>query len=373
MFIAATNRELRHQNERAQQPDAVEALQLAEEEVFPNRVVASSGSTGSHGPAEANVLAGSSGSSAAGVAIVSAAGGREDEVEERRRAAMLARINGPVALTPPDAIEFAREQAAIKEASERRRQAREAAAEAMRRELDAEDSERQTGAEVAAEAARQERLSALDPEPEPEPAERKPPVDWAPSRQASTIQSLVAPDEGTTEELAALGSDLLELQQLQDSEWTTVGAKGAPGGWEVGSVQMGVVSFWNQGAGWGKIKRMAGAAKLHPKRPARKGWNQEIFVHNTQLPMDSRRRWLKRGEKVQFTVGVGAKGKGPQAMAVVGVGEDDVVGAPLLCQQQANPPAFKKGFLDGGGNKKKKKKRGGGLIGGGGGGSKRAD
>ena len=28
---------------------------------------------------------------------------------------------------------------------------------------------------------------------------------------------------------------------------------------------------------------MAGAAKLHPKRPARKGWNQEIFVHNTQV------------------------------------------------------------------------------------------
>ena len=54
-----------------------------------------------------------------------------------------------------------------------------------------------------------------------------------------------------------------------------------------------------------------------------------------------------------------------------GVGEDGEAGAPLLCQQQVNPPAFKKGFLDGGG-KKKKKKRGGGLIGGGGG-SKRAD
>ena len=42
------------------------------------------------------------------------------------------------------------------------------------------------------------------------------------------------------------------------------------------------------------------------------------FVEIVQLPMDSRRRWLKRGETVQFTVGVGAKGKGPQAMGVVG-------------------------------------------------------
>ena len=118
--------------------------------------------------------------------------------------------------------EFAREQAAIREASERRRQAREVAAEAMRRELDAEDSERQSDAEAAAEAARQERLSAL--EPEPEPAARKPPVDWTPTQQASTIQSLVAPDDldGDLEMLASLGSDLKELEKLQDTEWTTV-------------------------------------------------------------------------------------------------------------------------------------------------------
>jgi hypothetical protein len=59
---------------------------------------------------------------------------------------------------------------------------------------------------------------------------------------------------------------------------------------------------------------------------------------------------------LQFTVGVGAKGKGPQATGVVGVEEDGQVGR-LLCQQFANPPAFKAGFLDGG--SKRKKKRGG--------------
>jgi hypothetical protein len=57
----------------------------------------------------------------------------------------------------------------------------------------------------------------------------------------------------------------------------------------------------------------------------------------------------------QFKVGVGAKGKGPQALGVVGLDEDGAV-VSLLCQQFANPPAFKAGFLDGG---KKKKKRGG--------------
>lgn len=52
--------------------------------------------------------------------------------------------------------------------------------------------------------------------------------------------------------VASLGSELLELQKLQDTEWTTVGSGGSA--WEVGSTQRGVVSFWNQGAGWGKIK-----------------------------------------------------------------------------------------------------------------------
>ena len=77
--------------------------------------------------------------------------------------------------------------------------------------------------------------------------------------------------------------------------------------------------------------------------------------------MDAPRRWLCRGERVRFTVTLGAEGKGPQATAVVGVGEAGSV-VPLLCQQQANPPTFKKGFLDK--PKTKKKNRGGGLIGG---------
>ena len=136
--------------------------------------------------------------------------------------------------------------------------------------------------------------------------------------------------------VASLGSELLELQKLQDTEWTMVGA-GKGNAWEVGATHTGVVSYWNQGAGWGKIKvctrtaepsligylsmfihsqywgrllavgcctqRMDGATKLHPKRPARRGWNNEIFVHNTQLPMDAKRRWLKRGEQVQVRYG----------------------------------------------------------------------
>jgi hypothetical protein len=53
------------------------------------------------------------------------------------------------------------------------------------------------------------------------------------------------------------------------------------------------------GLGWFALQRMGGGQQLHPKRPARRGWNNEIFVHNTQLPMDAKRRWLKRGEQVQ--------------------------------------------------------------------------
>ena len=67
---------------------------------------------------------------------------------------------------------------------------------------------------------------------------------------------------------------------------------------------------------------------------------------------------------LQFTVGVGAKGKGPQALGVIGLDEDGTV-AQLLCQQFANPPAFKAGFLDddnGSRGKKKKKKRGNGRA-----------
>ena len=61
-------------------------------------------------------------------------------------------------------------------------------------------------------------------------------------------------------------------------------------------------------------------------------------MHNTSLPMDARRRWLRRGEQVQFEVGMmrhsphGAADS-PQAIRVVGVGPDGTAPAPLLCQQ----------------------------------------
>jgi hypothetical protein len=54
-------------------------------------------------------------------------------------------------------------------------------------------------------------------------------------------------------------------------------------------------------------------------------------------------------------VGVGAKGKGPQALGVFGLDADGTA-AQLLCQQFANPPAFKAGFLDDNGPRGKKKK-----------------
>ena len=85
-----------------------------------------------------------------------------------------------------------------------------------------------------------------------------------------------------------------------------VGSAVSVGGWEVGSIMCGVVSYWNRERGWGKIKRLQ-KGQLHPKRPPRKNWHQEIFVHNTQLPMDARRRWLRRGERVQFTVALGVR------------------------------------------------------------------
>lgn len=53
--------------------------------------------------------------------------------------------------------------------------------------------------------------------------------------------------------VASLGSELLELQKLQDTEWTIVG-DGKGNRWQVGATHKGVVSFWNQSAGWGKIK-----------------------------------------------------------------------------------------------------------------------
>ena len=94
----------------------------------------------------------------------------------------------------------------------------------------------------------------------------------------------------------------------------------------------GVVSYWDVSAGWGKIKRIAAGKRLHALGIPQIG-QDEIFVHNLQLPMDVPKRWLRRGEAVQFTVGVTLAPKGPQAMQVVGLDTDGNPGAPLLCQQ----------------------------------------
>ena len=88
--------------------------------------------------------------------------------------------------------------------------------------------------------------------------------------------------------------------------------------------------------GTGKIKRMVVGDRLNALGIAHIAAD-EIYVHNLQLPMDAAKRWLRRGESVQFTVGVTLQPKGPQAMGVVAVGVDGQPGAPLLCQQ---PPAL---------------------------------
>lgn len=113
-------------------------------------------------------------------------------------------------------------------------------------------------------------------------------------------------------------------------DWAAAG-----GEWEVGATLTGVVTFWNMKAGWGKIKRAAGDGG-----GGKSGRKREIFVHNTQLPMDARRRWLRRGEEVSFIVGIGAAGKGPQATVVVAASPEFWKGnAPplLLCQQVETP------------------------------------
>jgi hypothetical protein len=193
-----------------------------------------------------------------------------------------------------DADELAFEQRSIRDASERRRRARE---DAMRRAaetaLDLDDeTERVPPAEP---------VSALVPEPEPEL-----------HTQAQTQTAAPGSFGGW-------------------SSWQSHPAREVAPGWEVGTVETGVVSYWDP-AGWGKIKRMAVGGKLNSLGIPQIG-DGEIFVHNLQLPMDSPKRWLRRGEAVQFTVGVTLAPKGPQAMAVVGVGADGEPGAALLCQQ----------------------------------------
>ena len=172
--------------------------------------------------------------------------------------------------------EFAREQQRINEARERRKRAREAA---IRR----------------AEEAAQELDDAPEPEPEPEPEPQPQPQ-----------------PEGEGE--------------FEVNGWEAGGDFGKPAdAWEAGTVHRGVVSSWETGGGsatgsWGTILKMG---------------KPEIYVHNTALPMDAARRWLRRGEQVEFTVGEHPLTGGTQALDVVGVGADGTAPAPLLCQQMA--------------------------------------
>ena len=95
----------------------------------------------------------------------------------------------------------------------------------------------------------------------------------------------------------------------------------------------GIVSYWDSSSGWGKIKRTAIGERVANGLAIPQIGQDEIFVHNLQLPMDAPKRWLRRGEAVKFTVGVTLVPKGPQAMQVVGIGPDGEPGALLLCQQ----------------------------------------
>jgi outer membrane murein-binding lipoprotein Lpp len=115
-------------------------------------------------------------------------------------------------------------------------------------------------------------------------------------------------------------------------------------GWEIGNVEHGVVSYWDARRGWGKIQRTVAPATDQysnddptPSSATRIG-KDEIFVHNLQLPMDAPKRWLRRGEMVQFTVGLTVVPRGPQACGVVGLsaGADGDAGmrVSLLCQTQ---------------------------------------
>ena len=200
--------------------------------------------------------------------------------------------------------QFAIEQREIKLASERRRKAR---AEAMQR---AEAAALELDDLEAAEPAPAPAPSEPEPEPEPEPAAA---FDFSQPASFAFTMPTAAPSTF--------------------SSWQSHAAS-VIDGWEVGAVETGVCAYWDAAASWGKIKRMAAGDRLNALGIARIALD-EIYVHNLQLPMDALKRWLRRGESVQFTVGVTLMPKGPQAMAVVGVGEDGQPGAPLLCQQPA--------------------------------------
>ena len=96
--------------------------------------------------------------------------------------------------------------------------------------------------------------------------------------------------------------------------------------WPLGETLTGVVSYWHLERGWGEIMRVDYGTERR--------WRQQIYVHNTQLPRDAKRRWLKCGERVRLTVGAGAMGRGPQALGVVGLAADGKTQAPLACQRK---------------------------------------
>ena len=289
--------------------------------------------------------------------------------------------------------EFAREQQQIREASERRRRAR---MEAMRRaegaadELDAElEAERKQQQEQCPHAERfaglctlcGEQVDAMPPQPGDSPTASLQARQPEPEPEPAAAQPIMFPEQsfesraggGGSGSGASNGDDAL-------TSWE---------GWELGSVCRGTVSYWNATEAWGKIKCQLKKKKVTMAHdvtttaaPAtavgavgavatttykttvtttRPGGNsttvtrvsapgssfsavtttvppgeRDIYVHNTQLPMDAPRRWLQRGEKVEFIVGR-TLNKDPQATHVVGVDDEGNAGAHLLCQLHQLP------------------------------------
>eukprot|EP01043_Picozoa_sp_COSAG02_P014027 COSAG02_NODE_571_length_20173_cov_14.694032_6_plen_391_part_00 len=221
--------------------------------------------------------------------------------------------------------EFAREQQQIREASERRRHAR---MEAMRRaeevvdELDAElDRERSTQQQLCPHAELFAGMCTLCGE-----------------QVVPSLGSAVAcqPEPETQREIELKASPT-SAQQFSRSSETVAGDMGSIDrcwdGWEAGSVCRGIVSFWNANDGWGKIKRLdsiknaasSSSVKDASSMPASTykttvtttmpgnarattvthlsygcdtvgttgSQDNEIYVHNTHLPMDASRRWLQ--------------------------------------------------------------------------------
>lgn len=219
---------------------------------------------------------------------------------------------------------FAHEQQQIREASERRRRAR---MEAVRRAEEAAD-------ELDAELER-ERITRQESCPHTDVfagmctlcGEQVKPVHTVPLQcsfgSAATQQPGLEPEP---QRMSSPSSSGMEIQSdnvgiVLDSCWD---------GWEVGSVCQGIVSFWDTHDAWGKIKRLDTVTDdaltlVHHEGPTYKttitntvpgqarsttvtrvkfnAWHgtattsaveqKEIYVHNTQLPMDATRRWLQ--------------------------------------------------------------------------------